>query len=156
MSDSPKPPVEPEQQAQDPILRQVGEANLRLMAGEVSKPKLAQLKISAQANESEYPWQQITEAILSEDVDRQRLVQRGLAAQRDWVLRGGRVERGPTMTRRAKGFVARLAAQLIFALIFLVVVVVGLLLLEYRFPAWDIDRLLDMALDLFGAERRKA
>lgn len=154
MTDAPQQPTPPASPGDDPVLRRVGEANLRLMAGEVSKPKLAQLKITAQASEAEYPWQQITDAILSEEVDEQRLVQRGLAAQRDWVLRGGRVERGPTVTRRAKGFFARLAAQLIFALIFVVVVIVGLLLLEYRFPAWDIDWLLDQTLALLGAERR--
>ncbi|MCK5944919.1 MAG: hypothetical protein KAI24_23225 [Planctomycetes bacterium] len=151
MSDTPQ---QPDLNEGDEALRAVSEASLRLMAGAVSKPKMAQLKITAQQNEAEYPWQVITQAILSEDVDGQRLVQQGLAAQRDWILRGGRVAKGPSVTRRAKGFFARLCAQLIFGAIFVVVVVIGLLLLEYKFPAWDIDWLLDKTLELVGAPPR--
>ena len=147
-------PQQPDLNEGDQALKAVSEASLRLMAGAVSKPKLAQLKITAQENEAEYPWQVITQAILSEEVEGQRLVQQGLAAQRDWILRGGRVAKGPSVTHRAKGFVARMTAQLIFAVIFLIVVVVGLLLLEYKFPAWDIDWLLDKTLELIGAEPR--
>lgn len=151
MSDTPQ---QPDLNEGDEALRAVSEASLRLMAGSVSKPKMAQLKITAQQNEAEYPWQAITQAILSEEVEGQRLVQQGLAAQRDWILRGGRTAKGPSVTRRAKGFFARLMAQLIFGVIFVVVVVVGLLLLEYKFPAWDIDWLLDKTLELVGAEPR--
>jgi hypothetical protein len=151
MSDSPQ---HPDLTEGDDALRAVSEASLRLMAGAVSKPKMAQLKISAQADESSYPWQDITRAILSEQVEGQRLVQQGLAAQRDWVLRGGRVAKGPSVSRRAKGFLARLAAQMVFGVIFTVVIVIGLLLLEYRFPAWDIDWLLDATLELVGAPPR--
>ena len=99
---------------------------------------------------------QLRPVLLSEEVDGQRLVQQGLAAQRDWVLRGGRVERGPSVGRRAKGFFARLAAQLIFGVIFVVLVVIGLLLLEYKFPAWDIDWILDQALELLGQPPRRS
>jgi hypothetical protein len=137
------------------IARQaVGEASLRLMAGVVTKPKLAQLKITAQDHEDQYPWEKITRAILADEVDGQHLVQRGLAAQRDWVLRGGRVAKGPSVTYRAKGFFARLAAQLVFGLVFVAVIICGLLLLELQYPAWDIDRLLDGALDLLGQPPR--
>jgi len=138
----------------DEALRAVSEASLRLMAGTVSKPKLAQLKITAQDHEDHYPWEKITQAILADEVDGQHLVKRGLSAQRDWVLRGGRVQKGPSVGYRTKGFFARLAAQLIFGVVFLVVVVVGLLLLEYKYPAWDIDWLLDTALDLLGQPPR--
>jgi len=150
MSDS---PPKPDLEQGDEALRAVSDASLRLMAGSVSKPKLAQLKITAQSSEVDYPWQAITQAILSESVDEQRLMQQGLLSQRDWILRGGRVAKGPSVTRRAKGLIARLMAQLVFGAIFTFVIILGLLLLEYRFPAVDIDWLLDQALELFGAER---
>lgn len=153
MSDAPE---QPDLSDGDQAFRAVSEVSLRLMAGSVSKPKLAQLKIQVQEDEDQYPWEAVTKSILSEEVDGQRLVQQGLAAQRDWVLRGGRVERGPSVGRRAKGFLARLAAQLIFGVIFVVMVVIGLLLLEYQFPAWDIDWLLDQALELLGQPPRKS
>lgn len=152
MSDAPE---QPDLNEAEDALKAVSEASLRLMAGAVSKPKMAQLKIQAQQDESQYPWQAITQSILSEQVDDQRLVQQGLAAQRDWVLRGGRLAPGPTVARRAKGFFARLAAQLVFAVIFVVVLVVALLLLEYKFPACDIDWLLDQSLELLGQPPRQ-
>ena len=138
----------------DETLKAVSEASLRLMAGTVSKPKLAQLRIAVESSESEYPWQDVTKAILSEDVDGQRLIQQGLAAQRDWVLRGGRVAKGPSVSHRAKGFLARLMAQMIIGVVMTVLIVAGLLLIEYRFPACDIDWLLDTALELVGAPPR--
>ena len=155
MSDSSQQPdlndLQPDLNDGDEALKAVGQASLRLMAGAVSKPKMAQLKLTAQQDEAQYPWQQITQAILSEDVDNQSLVKQGLVAQRDWVLRGGRVAKGPSVTKRAKGLFARLAAQLIFGSIFLVVVVLSLLLLRYRF-GWNIYWLLDRALELVGAQ----
>ena len=138
----------------DEALKAVSEASLRLMAGTVSKPKLAQLRITADSSESEYPWQDVTKAILSEEVDGQRLIQQGLAAQRDWVLRGGRVAKGPSVSHRAKGFLARLTAQMIIGVVMTVLIVAALLLIEYRFPACDIDWLLDTALELVGAPPR--
>lgn len=154
MSDAapePKPPLD----LSDPndALQAVSEASLRLMAGAVSKPRLAQLRIAAQEEETDYPWQRVTQAILSEPVEGQDLVKQGLIAQRDWVLRGGRVAKGPSVTRRAKGFFARLTAQLIFGVIFATVFVLMLLLLEYRF-GWNIYWLLDKTLELIGAPPR--
>ena len=146
-----KPPLD----LSDPndALQAVSEASLRLMAGAVSKPRLAQLRIAAQEEETDYPWQRVTQAILSEPVEGQDLVKQGLIAQRDWVLRGGRVAKGPSVTRRAKGFFARLTAQLIFGVIFAAVFVLMLLLLEYRF-GWNIYWLLDKTLELIGAPPR--
>ena len=154
MSDAASDP-KPQPDLNDPeeAYRAVSEASLRLMAGAVSKPQLAQLKIAAQQEEDDYPWQRITQAIVVEPVDGQGLVKQGLIAQRDWILRGGRVVKGPSVTRRAKGFFARLTAQLIFGVIFATVVVLMLLLLEYRF-GWNIYWLLDKTLEFIGAPPR--
>lgn len=154
MSDVPPDP-HPQRDLDNPAeaFAAVSEASLRLMAGAVSKPRLAQLKISVQETDADYPWQRVTQAIISEQIDDQGLVKQGLIAQRDWILRGGRVAKGPSVTRRAKGFLARLTAQAIFGAIFTVVVVGMLLLLKYRF-GWNIYWLLDQALALFGAPPR--
>lgn len=154
MSDAaPDPKPQPDLSDPDDAFHAVSEASLRLMAGAVSKPRLAQLKIAAQEQETDYPWQRITQAIVSESVDGQDLVKQGLIAQRDWILRGGRVAKGPSIKSRAKGFFARLTAQLIFGVIFSTVIVLTLLLLEYRF-GWNIYWLLDKTLELIGAPPR--
>ena len=101
--------------------------------------------VSADAN-----LQIVTQAVLAEEVDPQRLVQQGLAAQRDWILRGGRTAKGPSITHRTKGFVARLTAQLIFFVIFLVVIVAALLVLKFKLPDFDIYRILTWIEGLFG------
>lgn len=131
-------------------LRAISDVSLRLMAGTVSKAKMEQLRRTVEQNTAEFPWQDVTQAVLAEEVDEQRLVQQGLAAQRDWILRGGRTAKGPSITHRTKGFVARLTAQLIFGAIFVVVILVALLVLKFKLPDWDIYRILTWVQDLFG------
>ena len=121
----------------DQTLRAVSDVSLRLMAGSVSKPKMAQLRVTVESEAGEYPWQSVTQSVLSEEVDPQRLVQQGLAAQRDWILRGGRVAKGPSVTRRAKGLLARLVAQLIIAALFTAMVLVALVILQIKL-GWDL------------------
>jgi hypothetical protein len=133
----------------DQTLRAVSDVSLRLMAGCVSKPKLAQLRITVEENTDEYPWQTVTQAVLSEEVDEQRLVQQGLVAHRDWILRGGRTAKGPSITRRAKGLLARLVAQLIFAVIFTTIILVALVILQIKL-GWDLYAVWPWILSLFG------
>ena len=121
----------------DQTLRAVSDVSLRLMAGSVSKPKMAQLRVTVESEAGEYPWQSVTQSVLSEEVDPQRRVQQGLAAQRDWILRGGRVAKGPSVTRRAKGLLARLVAQLIIAALFTAMVLVALVILQIKL-GWDL------------------
>jgi hypothetical protein len=121
----------------DQTLRAVSDVSLRLLAGSVSKPKMAQLRVTVESEAGEYPWQSVTQSVLSEEVDPQRLVQQGLAAQRDWILRGGRVAKGPSVTRRAKGLLARLVAQLIIAALFTAMVLVALVILQIKL-GWDL------------------
>lgn len=144
MSETPPDLTEAEQ-----TLRAVSDVSLRLMAGCVSKPKLAQLRITVEENTDEYPWQTVTQAVLSEEVDQQRLVQQGLVAHRDWILRGGRTAKGPSITRRAKGLLARLVAQLIFAVIFTTIILVALVILQIKL-GWDLYAVWPWILSLFG------
>jgi hypothetical protein len=134
----------------DEALDAVSKASLRLMAGAVSRRTMDQLQRTLQQSPSEFPWQVATQAILAEPVDPQRLVQQGLAAQRDWILRGGRETPGPGVGHRAKGFLARLCAQLIFGAIYAVVILALLLLLKHKFPDFDIYRVLSFFQRTFG------
>ena len=131
-------------------LRAVGEVSLRLMAGQVSKPKMAQVRRVVEECPSEFPWQAVTKAILEDDVDEQSLVQQGLTAQRDWILRGGRLAKGPGIRHKAKGLIATLFAQLIFVAILTAVILLALLLLKYKMPDWDIYRILEWVRGLFA------
>jgi hypothetical protein len=114
---------------------------LRLLSGAVSRRTLEQLQQTLQQSPSEYPWQVVNQVILAESVDLQQLVQQGLAAQRDWILRGGREIPRPSPVRQAKGMVARLVAQLIFGALFAIVLVLVLVLLHHKLPWLDIYRL---------------
>jgi hypothetical protein len=116
----------------------VAQASLRLMAGVVPKATLDRLRKGAMDAGAEYPWETTTRAILADAVDPQRLVQQGLVAQRDWVLRGGRENPKPSIGRKAKGLLARLCAQLIFGALFAAVLVIGLVAVKYQWPAFDI------------------
>lgn len=122
----------------DDVEAAVAQASLRLMAGTVPKPALERLRKSAMDAGAEYPWEATTRAILAEPVDPQRLVQQGLVAQRDWILRGGRENPKPGIGRKAKGLLARLCAQIVFGALFAVVLVTGLVAAKYKWPAVDI------------------
>jgi hypothetical protein len=137
----------------DDTLQAVGAVSLRLMAGAVPRRTLEQLKRTVQQSPAEYPWQVVTQAVLAEPIEPQRLVQQGLVAQRDWILRGGRETPGPGIAHHTKSFVARVAAQLIFGAIYTVVIIVLLLLLKYKLPDFDIYRVLTWCQQTFGAKR---
>jgi hypothetical protein len=138
----------------DDTVEQVARANLRLMAGTVSKRTMEQLQRTLQQNPSEFPWQVVTQVLLAEPVDEQRLVQQALVAQRDWIVRGGRETPRPSVSHRAKGLLARICAQLIFAAIFTLVLVLILLLLEHLNPALDLSRVLHWFRSTFGIAPR--
>ena len=78
--------------AGEDTLGQIAQVSLRLLAGSVSKRSLEGLKRTLEASPSEYPWQVVTKVVLSEPCDEQDLAQRGLRAQRDWILRGGKID----------------------------------------------------------------
>jgi hypothetical protein len=131
------------------VLHAVGDVSLRLLAGAVPRKTLEHLKRTLQQTPTEYPWQVVVQTVLADPVDSQQVVQQGLQAQRDWILRGGRETPGKPITTRAKGLLAKLVAQLIFLSLFAVVVAAGLVLLRYHYPSLDIYR----ALELLPARR---
>lgn len=147
-------PTPPDLAQPDDTLQAVGAVSLRLLAGAVSRPTMDQLRRTLDQSPAEYPWQVVTQTVLAESVDPQRLVQQGLQAQRDWILRGGRETPGRSLTTKAKGFVARLVAQTIFGGLFALVLVTGLLVLKYKLPDYDIYRILTWLLDAFPALKR--
>lgn len=151
--EAPNGPNGPDLAQPGDTLTAVGAVSLRLMAGAVSKRTMEQLQRTVQQSQGEFPWQVVTQAVLAEPVDEQRLVQQGLQAQRDWIVRGGRERPGPSVGRRAKGFLARLCAQLLFGVLFATVLVAGLVLLKHKLPDYDIYRLLTWAQDLLGRSR---
>jgi hypothetical protein len=136
------------------LLDAVREVALRLLAGGVPKSTIAQLQRLLRDNVGDVPWREMTRRILAEPADHQRLVQQGLAAQRDWIWRGGRETPGPSVGRRAKGCLARLVAQAIFLSIWAVLIVLALLALRHRFPDFQIYWLLDWLYEQFPQLRR--
>jgi hypothetical protein len=78
--------------------------------------------------------------VLAEPVDQQQLVQQGLKAQRDWILRGGREAPAKPVAVRAKTLVAKLLAQLITFAMCSAVLLVLLLALKHKWPEADIYR----------------
>jgi hypothetical protein len=149
---SPPPPDRGPDLAQpDDALQAVAAVSLRLLAGAVSKRTMEQLQRTLQQSQGEFPWQVVTQAVLAEPVEPQRLVHQGLQAQRDWIVRGGRERPSPSLGKRAKGFFARLCAQLIFGCLFTLVVVAALLLLKHKLPDFDIYRVLTWFRAQFGA-----
>lgn len=131
----------------------VGAVSLRLLAGAVPKRTMEQLQRTVQQSSGEYPWRVVTQAVLADPVDEHALVQQGLKAQRDWIVRGGRERPAPPVSHRAKRFVARLVAQTIFCAVWTLVVIAVLLLLKHKLPEIDIYRLLGWIEDLLARFR---
>lgn len=140
----------PDLQQPDETMAAVAGVSLRLLAGAVTKRTMEQLKRTVDQSPAEYPWQVVTQVVLSEPVEPQRLVQQGLQAQRDWIVRGGRETPSRPLTQQAKGLVAKVVAQMVFLGVYTAVVVVALLALKYRFPGVDIYRVLGWLSSAFG------
>jgi len=135
-------------------LEAVAGVSLRLMAGTVSKKTMDQLQRTLQQSSAEFPWQVVTQAILAEPGDPQKIVQQGLRAQRDWILRGGREVPGRTIATKAKGMFAKLCAQMIFLALFSLVLWVALLLLKHKMPEFDLYKPLHWIYELFPSQPR--
>lgn len=133
----------------DETMTAVAAVSLRLMAGTVSRKTMEQLKRTVQETPSEYPWQVVTQAVLAEAVDEQKLVQQGLRAQRDWVVRGGRQDPGRPLDVRAKTLLAKLLTQLIVFGLYTVLIIALLLLIKQRVPGFDIYRVLSWLQETF-------
>jgi len=143
----------PDLEHPEQTLHAVGEVSLRLMAGAVPKRTIEQLQRTVQQSAAEYPWQVVTQVILAEALPTQQLVQQGLQAQRDWLLRGGRETPGKPLGQRAKGLLARLLAQLIFLLVLTAVLYIALLLVKHKLPGFDLYAPLEWLYTTFPKTR---
>jgi hypothetical protein len=130
-----------ERPADDPV-RPVAEVSLRLMAGVVSRKLMDTLQRTVRQNPAEYPWQVVNQAVLAETVDPARLVQQGLRAQRDWIVRGGRENPSRPLGLRAKTLLAMVLSRLLFFAAYTAAVAVLLLLLKQKWPGLDLYRIL--------------
>jgi hypothetical protein len=126
----------------DPVFSQICESNARLMAGQVHKSTLKELQKMVHGSPSEYPWEPVVARILRDPVDVAKFTTQALRSQRDWVVRGGRETPGKGLRRRAKGFVARLVARLIFLAVLIPAVVFLLVLVKHKWADADIYRIL--------------
>lgn len=115
--------------------------SLRLLAGTVSRKTLDALKRTVLASPDEYPWRVVNQVVLSESVDEQDLAQKGLRAHRDWILRGGRENPGKPLGLQAKTFAAKVVAQALFGLVFALALVVLLLVVNHKWPSFNIYQL---------------
>jgi len=147
-------PTPPDLSHPEQALDAVSAVSLRLLAGTVSKKTMDQLQRTLQQSSSEFPWQVVTQAVLAEPADPQKLVQQGLKAQRDWILRGGREVPGRTLGTKAKGVLAKLCAQAIFLSLWSLVLLVALLLLKHKLPGFDIYRPLGWLYETFPTLQR--
>jgi len=146
--------IPPDLSHPEQALEAVGAVSLRLLAGTVSKKTMEQLQRTLQQSNAEFPWQVVTQAILAEPTDTQKIVQQGLRAQRDWLLRGGRETPGRTVGTKAKGLLAKLCAQMIFLSLFTLVLWVALLLVKHKVPDFDVYRPLYWLYETFPSQPR--
>jgi len=137
----------------DPTLRRVADASLFLMAGAVARPKMSALQRQVRDAGTDYPWETVVDGVLAEPVDPQKLVQQGLRAQRDWILRGGRETPGPSLKSRGKGCVAAMIARALFFVLYTVAVVLLLLAVRHKWPDLDVYRLLEWLYGVFPSIR---
>lgn len=131
----------------NPQFAEAAAVSLRLLAGTVSKRTFEHLRQTLP--QSSDPRAALHAAVLAEPVDEKLLLGKALNVQREWIARGGRW-RGPSFGFRAKSLLARLCAQLIVTLLYLLLFVAALLALKYRDPDWDLYRLLTWGRELFG------
>lgn len=136
----------------DDVVAKVGECALRLMAGVVPARTLEEIRGDLAARRDGYPWEDVVERILRDPVDRRRLLERGLRAQRDWIARGG-AARGRVLRRArvaGKRFLAYLISRAIFFVLYTVAVVALLVLARSRWPDLNIYRIPELAQQWFG------
>ena len=138
---------DPSTAARDPVRDQVGEACLRLLAGAVPPKTMNGLRAEILAQPDAFPWQAVNDRIVAEAIPADQFLEKGLRAQRDWILRGGAagggVRRKKSMKSRGKGLLALLVARLVFFALYTVAVVALLILLKHRWPGMDVYALLD-------------
>jgi hypothetical protein len=138
---------------QDVTVAKVAETCLRMMAGSVTPGVKRSIADVAKRSPDAYPWEAICDLVVGEPVDPSDLVNRGIAAQRDWVQSGGAApgRAAPRMPRpRASNAFKRLLAMAVvrsvFYVIFAVVFAVGLILIRENW-GFDLYAFSDSAVD---------
>jgi len=129
------------------LFQDISELSLRLMAGTVPRRTMKELQRMVDKSDQVYPWDAILERALTDPVDQNELVNRGLRAQRDWVGRGGRTNPGKGARVQAKTFLATLSAKLVFIVFYTLALVCLLVLVEQIWPHLDISRILHFLQD---------
>ncbi len=149
---------------QDPTVARVAEASLRMMGGAVAATTQRRIRQLAERAPDAYPWQEVVEAVLADQVEPSALVQRGLTAQRDWVLRSGQatlsrtestvVRARPSLAWKVKRLIAIAIARSLFYSVFTSTLLVLLILVRKAWPWADIyalaDRVTEAVRSVFG------
>lgn len=138
----------------DATVAKVAEACLRMMAGSVTPATRRSVADVAKRSPETYPWEAVCDLVVGEAVDPSDLVNRAIAAQRDWVQGGGAPGAGRAAPRaprpRASNAFKRLVAMAIvrsaFYVIFAVVFAVGLILIRENW-GFDLYAFSDGAVD---------
>lgn len=126
-------------------LAEAGEISLRLLAGAVGKRTFEALRSQLPAASDAHAV--LHQALTAERVEPAQLLQKGLAAQREWVARGGRIAQ-PRLAFRGKRLLAHLCAQLVVSAIYAALFLTTLFALKYHNPDWDVYRLLTWLREL--------
>jgi hypothetical protein len=118
-------------------LDRVGAVALRMMAGAVSPATRRSLQQRVRGAPS-YPWEAVVDTVLADPVDEVRLLERGLAAQRDWVVGSAKAPLGRRLRQRGRSAVAWLLSRVIFFALYTAAAIVLLVLVRWRWPDLDI------------------
>ena len=140
---------------QDPTVARVAEASLRMMAGTVSPATRRRTKELAAAAAGGYPWDAVVTAVLADPIDPSVLVQKGLTAQRDWVVKTAAAgapaspapRSGPALSYRIKRLLAVSLARLMFYALFTLCLLTLLVLVRKALPWADLYALTDQGLE---------
>jgi hypothetical protein len=148
---------------QDATVAKVAETCLRMMAGSVTPAVRRTVADVAKRSPDAYPWEAVCDLVVGESTDPSDLVNRAIAAQRDWVQSGGtsagraapRAPR-PRASNAFKRLVAMAVVRSVFYVIFAVVFAVGLILIRENW-GFDLYAFSDSAVawvrDLLGNPR---
>ena len=136
--------------AVDPVRQQLGEVSLRLLAGAVPGKAFGDARRIIERSGGGYPWEEVNQRVIEDDLEEAQLIRQGLQAQRDWILRGGAPGRKrKSLKARGKGFVAFVLSRLIFFVFYTVAVVVLLVMLKHHWPQIDVYVALEWLRDTF-------
>lgn len=130
--------MNPQTTEPDPIFSRICETSTRLMGGAVNRSTMKKLQKLVRADGDSYPWEEVVDRVLAEEMAPAELTKTALKSQRDWVVRGGRQTPGKSVRHHAKSLLAKVLAKLIFMVILMACIIVLLVLCKLRWPEIDI------------------